>query len=77
MHREWLSEAGYRLIFQRRNTGRCFVWLFDREGIATLAHEFEYYQQTQAEHEAESLAGLGRMREASTPRLIQCIQWAA
>ncbi|MGZ3664737.1 MAG: hypothetical protein ACXVDA_09660 [Ktedonobacterales bacterium] len=65
MNREWLSEAGYRLVFQRRSTGRCFVWLFDRQGAAMLAHEFEYHQQVQAEREAESLAGLGRMREAS------------
>jgi hypothetical protein len=65
MHREWLSEAGYRLVFQRRDTGRCFVWLFDREGLTMLAHEFEYHQRAQAEREAESLAGLGRMRQAS------------
>lgn len=66
MHHEWLSEAGYRLVFQQYSTGRSFVWLFDARGMATISHEFEYHQENQALREAETMAALGRMREVSS-----------
>jgi len=63
MSKLWKNEAGY-VITLIRNGARTKLEVRDGSGGSVLYHEFEYWQQAQAEREADALVALAHAREA-------------
>jgi hypothetical protein len=66
MSRQWKNEAGYTITLTINSRRRSRVDVRDERGGSLLYHEFDYWQQAQAEREAETLALLSHAME--TPR---------
>ncbi len=63
MIKQWKNEAGYTITLTYTSHRRSRVEVRDQMGASVLYHEFEYWQQAQAEREAETLALLSHALE--------------
>jgi hypothetical protein len=63
MTKQWKNEAGY-IITLMRSASRSRVDVRDGNGESVLYHEYEYWQQDQAEREAEVLAQMAHAQES-------------
>jgi hypothetical protein len=66
MTKQWKNEAGYTITLTHTSRRRSRIDVRDQMGASLLYHEFDYWQQAQAEREAEALALLSHAME--TPR---------
>jgi hypothetical protein len=62
MTKRWKNEAGYVITLLRTSTRSC-VDVRDSAGHSMLYHQFDYWQQDQAEREAEALALLSHAQQ--------------